>query len=104
MKKLLLLISAAAILVLSFVGCGMGKAASDAASGVGNAASDIASGAGSAASDIGGCSVTDRDGVIGNENETKNNAQDNTNNSSDNNSNNNSENATNATKPSDELV
>ena len=65
MKKLLLLISAAAILVLSFAGCGWGKAASDAASGVGNAASDIASGAGSAASDIADGSVTDRDGEIG---------------------------------------
>ncbi len=50
---------------------------------------------------IGNGSVTDNDGIIGNEDETQNNTQDDNGNNSNNNSDNNNQNAT---KPSDELV
>lgn len=91
MKKLLLLISAAAIMLFAFGGCGMGEAASDAASGVGDAASDVASGAGDAVSDavsegesaadsMSDGRVTDGDGIIGNEDTNEDNSNNENNN------------------------
>ena len=82
MKKFISLTLIAMIMLFAFAGCGMGKAASDVASGAGNAVSDAASGVGNAASDVVGGNtqgstngftdgtVTDDDGIIGNENTT----------------------------------
>ena len=97
MKKILVMVIATILAVCAFTGCGTNNAASDMGSAVSDVASDAASGMESMGDAMSGGTVSDTDGIIGNE-ATTNGATEGTSNVEDNTS------GQNNTEPSDALI